>query len=152
MPGGGAAPVSDGQRALCRPTEDIVFDAGMDGGERVSVCSAALGRNGRIILRYGRPDRLLCERTNDRGDGELVLRRYTRPRVTYLSLEAACGTFDLKVSEAYESEDRTTWLTELFIDDGTSEDNGHGVPLLPTTAPLSLIAIEADVVALPFDG
>lgn len=74
--------------------------------------------------------------------------RYTRPRVTYLTLETEVDGIRYKVFDSYDADDPAVTggsLTVTFADGGESS---HA--LVMTTEPLTIFGLEDQVVTKPF--
>ena len=142
-----------GEETLCHADETAVFDCVIaHSAKRLSVCSSKAldDKNGYLQYRFGRPGQVELEFPKDRHGSQSAFRytRYTRPQVTYLTLEFRTGGYVYSLTEDYNAEDNPP-VTAASVTVTPLEDaeGGHRSVELECRVPFkgSLISLE-DVV------
>lgn len=138
---------------LCTGEDWVVFNAvSQKSGKIVSVCVSEGDDTtpSHLTYRYGHPGKaeLVYPAARVESEKQFVIRRYTRPQVTYLKFEFTTGGFNYEILDGGEGDETYTELRVVKVSNGEIVAE-H--PLLPQTKPLSLMQLENQVPSAPFD-
>ena len=153
MAGGATDADTVAYKTLCTGEVWVVFNAVSEqNGTIVSVCMMEGDDTtpGHLTYRYGasgKPE-LVFPAARARSPEQFIIRRYTRPQVTYLKFEFENGGFNYEIHDGGEGDETYTELRVVRTSDGEVIAE-H--PLVPDTDHLSLMALEGLVPSAPFD-
>ena len=152
-----ATSVQPASPSLCATGETIHFEAGLAGSEgSIAVCSTPNDGDkiGTIrVLRSegtaGKADpAVLASASGDRRAAVFTIRRYTRPRTTYLKFSFMTDRDEVVLYDADDNGQRSVHMKET---PRTGPAAPRETDLIPRSEPLSLMLLESVVKSLPFD-
>ncbi len=104
---------------LCNEKERVIFSAAVQGSEKlVSICGSRQldSRRGYLQYRFGRPGQIEMEfpRTRENTQPQFSYTRYTRPRVTYLTLKFETNGYRYSIHQDHDAEQEPARL-EAYV-------------------------------------
>lgn len=138
---------------LCTGEDWVVFNAvSRKNGKIVSICVSEGDDTmpSHLTYRFGHPGQaeLVFPAARQGSEAQFVIRRYTRPQVTYLKFEFTANGHNFEILDGGEGADIYTELRVIRLSDGKIVA-AH--PLQPQTEHLSLMQLEGWVPSAPFD-
>jgi hypothetical protein len=152
-----AAPVSVAAAGLCADDERTWFSAEVESSDDlVALCGpeAVDGVLAWLQFRQGPPGQAALAWPEKRAGSinAFTIRRYTRPRTTYLKLDFDRGNETYAILEGFEDVGGATMHdVGLRIRRDRDETTDKNFELKPTTEPLVLMRLESFVPSAPFD-
>jgi hypothetical protein len=140
----------------CGTGETIYFNAAVDGSPKiVSLCgSASLEGDGAWLeYRFGAPGHVELQYPSANADlmSAFTVRRYTRPRTTYLKLEFDNGGFNYAILEGHGADEDPQSTASLRVRRLSDGEDVTDLDLVMSTEPLSIMQLEYKVRTEPFD-
>lgn len=142
--------------SLCAAGESVWFDARAKGGEtRISVCGAPKVNDQVAWLQFreGVPGTVKFAWPEERAGSmrKFTLRRYTRPRTTYLKFHFQIDGIDHAILEGHEADFDPPTSVSYRVMRVADETVLSETDLEPTTEELSLMGLEYHVRSAEFD-
>jgi hypothetical protein len=140
----------------CGEGETVWFSAAVEGSSKlVSICgSASLEAEGAWLeYRFGRPGEIEL-RFPAESAGSLsafTIRRYTRPRTTYLKLEFDNGGYNYAILEGHQADEDPQSTASLRVRRQSDGKDVADLDLVMSTEPLIMMRLENRVRTEPFD-
>jgi len=140
----------------CGAGETIYFNAAVDGSPKVvSLCgSASLEGNGAWLEnRFGEPGDVELRYPSGNADpmSTFTIRRYTRPRTTYLKLDFSNKGYTYAILEAFDADEDPQSNVSLRVRRDSDGKDVADLDLVMSTEPLNIMLLENKVRTEPFD-
>lgn len=140
----------------CGAGETIYFNATVDGSPKiVSLCgSASLEGDGAWLeYRFGAPGHVELQYPSANADlmSAFTVRRYTRPRTTYLKLEFDNAGYNYAILEGHGADEDPQSTASLRVRRLSDGEDVADLDLAMSTEPLSIMQLEYKVRTEPFD-
>ena len=140
----------------CGAGETTWFNATVDGASKqVSICGSASLEGGSAWLQYrfGKPGDIdLQYPKNHAGSmSAFTIRRYTRPRTTYLKLDFVNGGYTYAILEGFGADEDPQSTATLRVTRNSDGAEAASLDLAMTTEPLNIMQFEYKVRTEPFD-
>jgi len=150
------AVAQDTATSHCSAGETVYFSAAVDGSPKiVSLCGSAdlegddawlqyrFGETGNIELRYP------AENADFRS--AFTVRRYTRPRTTYLKFDFSNGGYTYAILEGYDADENPASTAFLRVRRDSDDEDVAKFDLTMSSDPLNIMTLEYKVRTEPFD-
>jgi hypothetical protein len=140
----------------CGAGETIYFNAAVDGSPKVlSLCgSASLEGNGAWLeYRFGEAGDVELRYPSGNADpmSAFTVRRYTRPRTTYLKLDFSNKGYTYAILEAFDADEDPQSNVSLRVRRDSDGKDVADLDLVMSTEPLNIMQLENKVRTEPFD-
>jgi hypothetical protein len=151
-----AGPASAVEPSHCAAPDKTWFNAKVTGSAKVvSICgSASLAEpTSWLEYRFGKIGHIELSFPQSRSGSlsDFTLRRYTRPRTTYLKFEFDNGGYNYAILEEFNADYEPHSAAQLRVRGDSHGPDIHNFALTMTTPPLSLMALEPFVRKAPFN-
>lgn len=140
----------------CGAGETVYFNAAVEGSPKiVSLCGSAdlEGDDAWLQYRFGEAGKIELRYPAENADfrSAFTVRRYTRPRTTYLKFDFSNDGYTYAILEGYEADENPASTAFLRVRRDSDDEDVAKFDLTMSSDPLNIMTLEYKVRTEPFD-